>query len=54
MSEPDPITAAREEGRTTLTEAEGKRLLASAGVETTDFRVCPDADAAVEAADVIG
>ena len=54
MSEPEPIAAAREDGRTTLTEAEGKRLLASAGVETTEFRVCADADAAVEAADSIG
>ena len=54
MSDPDPIAAARAEGRTTLTEAEGKRLLASAGVETTDFRVCADADAAVEAAAEIG
>ncbi|MBB6646225.1 acetate--CoA ligase family protein [Halobellus ruber] len=54
MSDPDPIAAARAEGRTTLTEAEGKRLLASAGVETTAFRVCADADAAVEAAEEIG
>jgi len=54
MSEPEPIAAAREDGRTTLTEAEGKRLLASAGVETTDFHVCDDADAAVEAAEAIG
>jgi acyl-CoA synthetase (NDP forming) len=54
MSDPDPIAAARGDGRTTLTEAEGKRLLASAGVETTDFRLCADADAAVEAAETIG
>jgi len=54
MSDPEPIAAAREDGRTTLTEAEGKRLLASAGIETTDFRVCADADAAVEAAEGIG
>lgn len=54
MSDPGPITAARDAGRTTLTEAEGKQLLASAGVETTDFRVCGDADAAVEAAEAIG
>ena len=54
MSEPDPIAAAREDGRTTLTEAEGKRLLASAGVGTTAFRVCADADAAVDAADDLG
>jgi acyl-CoA synthetase (NDP forming) len=54
MSEPEPIAAARAEGRTTLTEAEGKRLLASVGVETTEFRVCTDADAAVAAAEGIG
>lgn len=54
MSDPDPIAAAREDGRTTLTEAEGKQLLASAGIGTTDFRVCADADAAVEAAEDVG
>jgi len=54
VSDPEPIATAREDGRATLTEAEGKRLLASAGVETTDFRVCVDADAAVEAAAAIG
>jgi succinyl-CoA synthetase beta subunit len=53
-SEPDPIAAARADGRTTLTEAEGKRLLASAGVGTTEFRVCAGADAAVEAAADLG
>ncbi|MGQ4556034.1 acetate--CoA ligase family protein [Halobellus sp. GM3] len=51
---PEPIAAAREDGRQTLTEAEGKRLLASAGVETPAFEVCADADAAVEAAGDIG
>ena len=50
----DPIEAAREDGRTTLTEAEGKRLLADAGVETPAFRVADDADAAVDAAETIG
>lgn len=55
MSEtPEPIAAAREDGRRTLTEAEGKRLLASAGVATTSFEVCGDVDAAVEAAEAIG
>jgi succinyl-CoA synthetase beta subunit len=56
MSDPDsdPIAAARADGRTTLTEAEGKRLLAGAGVDTTTFRVCADADAAVDAAAAIG
>jgi acyl-CoA synthetase (NDP forming) len=53
-STPAPILAAREDDRQTLTEAEGKRLLASVGIETTRFTVCPDADAAVEAADEIG
>jgi acyl-CoA synthetase (NDP forming) len=53
-STPAPIVAAREDGRRTLTEAEGKRLLTSVGIETTRFTVCPDADAAVEAADEIG
>jgi acyl-CoA synthetase (NDP forming) len=50
---PDPIAAARADGRTTLTEAEGKRLLAAAGVATPPFEVCPDADAAVAAAAAI-
>jgi len=54
VGDPDPIAAARAAGRTTLTEAEGKRLLASAGVETTEFRVCAGADAAVGAAEAIG
>lgn len=50
----DPIAAARADGRTTLTEAEGKRLLAGAGVATTEFVECADADDAVEAAAEIG
>ena len=50
----DPIEAARDDGRTTLTEAEGKQLLADAGVETPEFRVAGDADAAVDAAETIG
>ncbi|MFD1600903.1 acetate--CoA ligase family protein [Halobellus rarus] len=56
MSEslPDPIAAARADGRDTLTEAEGKRLLASVGVDTTAFEVCSDVDEAVDAADRIG
>lgn len=53
MSE-DPIEAARAEGRRRLTEAEGKRLLSEAGVETPSFAVCGDADAAVDAAAEIG
>ncbi|MFD1686968.1 acetate--CoA ligase family protein [Halobellus litoreus] len=56
MSEtlPEPIAAAREDGRDTLTEAEGKRLLASVGIDTPAFEVCADADEAVAAADEIG
>ncbi|SFR63697.1 acetate--CoA ligase family protein [Halogeometricum limi] len=54
MRDADPIDAAREDGRTTLTEAEGKRLLAEAGVETPRFEVCPDATAAVDAAETLG
>ncbi|WP_254280465.1 acetate--CoA ligase family protein [Haloarcula marina] len=55
MSEADdPIAAARADGRRTLTEAEGKRLLADAGVETPAFAVCSTADEAVEAAADIG
>lgn len=50
----DPVDAAREDGRTTLTEAEGKALLASAGVETPAFRAAADADTAVDAAAEIG
>ena len=50
----DPIETAREDGRTTLTEAEGKALLADAGIETPAFRVAADADEAVDAAEAIG
>jgi acetyl-CoA synthetase (ADP-forming) len=50
----DPIAAAREDGRQTLTEAEGKRLLAAAGIETPPFAVCDTPEAAVEAAGDIG
>lgn len=54
MTDPDPVATARAEGRTTLTEAEGKRLLAAAGVETPAFEVCSSADAAVAAAEAVG
>jgi len=54
VSDPGPIASARADGRHTLTEAEGKRLLASAGIETTAFQACADADEAVAAADAIG
>ncbi|MCD2203404.1 acetate--CoA ligase family protein [Halobacterium sp. KA-6] len=53
MSE-DPIAAAQADGRTTLTEAEAKSLLADAGIETPAFSVAADSDAAVEAAADIG
>ncbi|WP_232701645.1 acetate--CoA ligase family protein [Halobacterium wangiae] len=53
MSE-NPIAAAQAEGRTTLTEAESKSLLAAAGIETPAFAVASDTDAAVEAASDIG
>jgi len=50
----DPVAAARADGRTRLTEAEGKRLLADAGVDTPEFAVCGSVDAAIEAAGAIG
>ena len=50
----DSIAAAREDGRTTLTEAEAKSLLADAGVETPSFRVAGDAEAAADAAADLG
>lgn len=50
----DPIAAARADGRQTLTEAEGKRLLADAGIETPPFALCGTAEEAVEAAEDIG
>jgi acyl-CoA synthetase (NDP forming) len=53
MSE-GPIAAAQADGRTTLTEAEAKSLLADAGIETPAFSVAGDSDAAVEAAADIG
>ncbi len=53
-SDADPIAAAAAGGRTTLTEAEAKRLLANAGVETTTFEVATGPDQAVDAAERIG
>lgn len=50
----DPIAAARADGRTVLTEAESKSLLADEGVETSAFAVAADADAAVTAAESVG
>ncbi|QLG64167.1 acetate--CoA ligase family protein [Halorarum salinum] len=55
MSESDdPVAAARADGRTTLTEAEAKALLANAGVATTEFAVADDPAAAADAAADIG
>ncbi|WP_336022893.1 acetate--CoA ligase family protein [Halobellus salinisoli] len=51
---PEPIQSARADGRETLTEAEGKALLASVGIDTPSFEVCGDVDDAVEAAERIG
>jgi len=50
----DPVAAAQAESRATLTEAEAKSLLADAGIETPEFAVAADADAAVDAARDIG
>ena len=50
----DPIAAAHADGRQTLTEAEGKRLLADAGIETPSFALCGTVEAAVEVAGDIG
>lgn len=50
----EAIEAARADGRNVLTEAEGKRLLANAGIETPAFDVCETPDAAVAAAEDIG
>jgi succinyl-CoA synthetase beta subunit len=50
----DPIETARSDGRTTLTEAESKALLAAAGVETPSHEVVTSADAAVDAAESLG
>lgn len=50
----DHIAAARSNGRQTLTEAEGKQLLSTVGIDTPSFEVCADADDAVEAAAEIG
>lgn len=50
----DPIAAARADGRHTLTEAEGKRLLSDAGLDTPSFAVCATVDEAVEAGADIG
>ncbi|MEZ5355532.1 MAG: bifunctional acetate--CoA ligase family protein/GNAT family N-acetyltransferase [Bryobacteraceae bacterium] len=48
------IGRARAQGRTLLTEAESKQVLAAYGIPTTDCRVAPSADDAVAAAESIG
>ena len=54
MSARDPIAAAREDGRTALTEAEAKALLAEAGVGVPAFHRAATAEEAVAAAEEIG
>ncbi|WP_148414050.1 acetate--CoA ligase family protein [Haloferax sp. KTX1] len=54
MRETTPIEQARTDGRTTLTEAEAKALLADAGVETPAFEVASTPDEAAAAAERIG
>jgi acyl-CoA synthetase (NDP forming) len=51
---PDPIATARAEGRTLLSEAEAKELLAAAGVPVTETRVASTADEAATIADELG
>jgi acyl-CoA synthetase (NDP forming) len=51
---PDPIATARAEGRTLLSEAEAKELLAAAGVPVTETRVASSADEAAAIADELG
>ncbi|WP_424009231.1 acetate--CoA ligase family protein [Haloferax denitrificans] len=54
MRESDPIERARADGRTTLTEAEAKGLLADAGIETPAFEVASTPEDAAAAAERIG
>jgi len=53
MSE-NPLARARADGRTTLTEAEAKALLAAAGVEAPGFAIAESPPAATAAAEEIG
>lgn len=53
MSE-NPVEVARADGRTTLTEAESKSLLADAGVQTPSFRIANSPEEAADAAAAIG
>jgi acetyltransferase len=48
------IAAARDEGRTLLTESEAKELLAAYGIPTVETRVARDAEEAVRQAEEIG
>ncbi len=48
------INAARESGRTILTEYESKQLFSCYGIPTVETRIAKNADQAVEAADSIG
>ena len=48
------ITAARESGRTILTEYESKQLLSCYGIPTVETRIATSVDQAVEAAELIG
>ena len=51
---PDPIATARAEGRTLLSEAEAKELLAAAGVPVTETRVATSAEEAAALAEEFG
>ncbi|HZW30081.1 MAG TPA: bifunctional acetate--CoA ligase family protein/GNAT family N-acetyltransferase [Isosphaeraceae bacterium] len=48
------IAAAREQGRTILTEVESKRILADYGIPTVETRIAATEDEAVAAAEAIG
>lgn len=50
----DPIATARSEGRTLLSEAEAKELLAEAGVPVTETRVATSGEEAAALADAFG
>src|SRR5829696_7943593 len=48
------IQAARESGRTILTECESKQLLSCYGIPTVETRIAKSEESAVQAADAIG
>lgn len=54
MTDREPIAAARDADRTTLTEPEAKRLLASVGIETPAGGVATTTEEAVDVAEEIG